>query len=241
MRRGDPARGGVAATSYTTALFLSRPHRFGAWVETPTGARYVHVPTSGRMHELLVPGAEVLIRPPARPGKTAGALVLVRHQGFWVSVDAQEPTRFARQALTAGAFPALAGYRTVRPEVRYGQSRIDFLLEGGPPGAPPALVEVKSVTLVVGGEARFPDAPTRRGARHLGELAAAAAQGWRAAVLFLIQRADATHFAPNRAADPVFAAALQAAVLAGVEVYAFRLRVGPGGTELDAQVPTRIR
>lgn len=219
------------------AHFVARLHRFGARVQVASGELYVHVPTSGRLRELLVPGAPVLIRPPARPGKTAGALVLVQHQGIWVSVDAQLPSRLVRGWLQRGQLPPFAGYRDVRPEAVFGGSRIDFMLTAGPLERPRALIEVKSVTLVVQGQALFPDAPTARGTRHVHELTAALAQGWRSAVVFVVQRSDAATFAANTASDPDFAAALRRAAAAGVEVYAYRCRVDPVAVTLDREIP----
>lgn len=225
--------------------FLERRNRFVARVALADGTeRLVHVASSGRMVDLLVTGARVVIEGEGKPGqKTAGRLAMVEHGGVWVSVDTAMPGRILRQAFAHGSLPAFAGYRTVRPEVPYGESRIDFLLTAE--GLPPCLVEVKSVTAVLPDPdgtlvARFPDAPTLRGARHLHELAAAVKDGYRAAVLFVAQRSDSQAFGPYDTVDPEFGASLRAVARQGVEVHAWRLRVTPEELALEAPLPLRF-
>ena len=85
------------------------------------------------------------------------------------------PNRLFARCLEEEGLPPFRGYPSWRAEVRWGQCRVDFLLEA--PGRPPCLVETKSCNLVEDGLALFPDAPTTRGTRHLLELAAAVQQG----------------------------------------------------------------
>ena len=124
-----------------------------------------------------------------------------------------------------------------RREVVYGDSRLDLLLSG-PRGA--CFIEVKSVTLVEDGVALFPDAPTERGRRHLGELVRAVEEGCRAAAVFVIQREDARACAPHDDADPAFGLALRDAVAAGVEVYAYVCRVTRRKIRLAHAVPVLL-
>jgi DNA-binding sugar fermentation-stimulating protein len=115
---------------------------------------------------------------------------------------------------------------------------LSLAASGRPNGAPrPCLLEVKSVTLVVDGLALFPDAVSQRATRHLRELMRAAAQGYRAAVLFVVQRQDAAAVAANGGTDPNFAAALAEAAQAGVELHARTCRVSPEGVVLGSTVP----
>ncbi len=193
-----------------------------------------HVPTSSRMRELLVPGAAVWLAPMGgAKRKTAWSLVLARHGETLVSVDSLAPNRLLAHALAAGAVPEFAGWALAKREAFYGHSRFDFQLARGEQRG---WVEAKSVTLVVDGTALFPDAPTERGARHLRELIDARRAGDRAAALFIIQRGDATQFAPNRALDPAFADALAAAIDAGVEAYAYACSVSEAEIALGGRV-----
>jgi sugar fermentation stimulation protein A len=159
-------------------------------------------------------------------------------EGRWVSVDARLPNDLVEEALHNGRLTPLAGYPTLRREVHYGRSRFDFQLTA--PGRPPCLVEVKSVTLVVDGLGCFPDAVTLRGRRHLNELAEAVEAGHRAAILFCLQRDDASGLRPHDEADPGFGRALREAAQRGVEVYAYTCRVEPGRIEITHSLPVHL-
>lgn len=214
------------------ARFLARPNRFIAHAALDGGEAVVcHVKNTGRCRELLVPGAAVYLERAANPArKTAYDLIAVEKGGRLINMDAQAPNRaFAEWART---FDPSA--ETVKPEFTFGQSRLDFCLEG-PQGL--HLVEVKGVTLEDGGHARFPDAPTERGIRHLHELMRAAALGHRATAFFVIQMEDVTDFAPNDDTHPAFGAALRQAAAAGVQVAAYSCRVTPDGMTIHRPVP----
>ena len=211
--------------------FLSRPNRFIALVDIDGAETVCHVKNTGRCRELLVPGAEVYLVPGTAPGrKTPYDLVAVDKSGVLINMDAQAPNRvFAEFARTFDP-QALA----VRPEFRFGDSRLDFCLER-PDGL--HLVEVKGVTLESGGHARFPDAPTERGVKHIRELMRAVEQGHRATAFFVVQMAQVTDFAPNDDTHPAFGAALRQAIAAGVQVVAYACRVTPDTMSIDRPVP----
>jgi len=219
--------------------FLGRRNRFAATVAIGGVSRLVHVPNSGRLRELLRPGAAVRVRP-APPGaarRTAGDLCLVRHAGTWVCVDNRVAVAVVAAALGAGWVPGLSGWRVLRREVRVGRHRFDLLLGRD---RRRALCEVKSVTLVEAGVARFPDAPTARGTAHMKTLGARARRGGAAVVCFLIQRPDAAALVPHAVHDPAFAAACRTAASGGVLLRAYTCRVTPGGIALARRVPVRL-
>jgi sugar fermentation stimulation protein A len=218
--------------------FVRRLNRFAATVLLDGGDERVHVRNSGRLRELLTVGRPVLLEPAGAEGRrTRFTLALVRARGSYVSLDAHLPNDLVAVSLARGAVAGFRGYRILRREVVIGRHRVDFLLGRG---ARECLLEVKSVTLVRGKTAYFPDAPTTRGSAHLEQLIAARASGRLAAMLFVIQRADALAFAPNRWTDPVFASALERAAQAGVRVRAMTCRVTRVGVRLDRCIPVLV-
>jgi sugar fermentation stimulation protein A len=216
--------------------FVARDNRFRVTAEVGGKQIWAHLPNSGRLGELLVPGKRVILVEKLAAGRKTGYdLSLVEHEGRWVSVDARLPNDLVEEALAARRLEPLAGYPAVRREVSYGRSRFDFLLEA--PDRPPCLIEVKSITLVVDGLGCFPDAVTSRGRKHVNELAHAAGAGYRAAVVFCVQRDDVKGVRPHDESDPDFGRALRDAAAQGVEVYAYACSVEPGNVEIGARLP----
>lgn len=214
-----------------SAKFISRPNRFIAVAEVDGREEVCHVLNTGRMRELLLPGAEIFLRPADNKSrKTAFDLVAVNTKNGVVNIDSLAPNKVAAEYIPT-MFP---GCRLIKPETKYKNSRFDFYIEDK---FDKIFLEVKGVTLNRDGIAMFPDAPTLRGAKHLRELAAAKAQGYRAAVLFVIAMKGIFSFAPNRETDPDFADALLGAARAGVEIYAADCRVEPDFIAADNKIP----
>jgi sugar fermentation stimulation protein A len=215
--------------------FVGRLNRFAAEVRLGRTVHRVHVANSGRLGELLYPGARVFTHPVTTAGRsTSHDLVLVRHGGVLVSVDSRAPSAIAAEAFLSVGVPPLSRVQAVHREAPLGRSRIDLCVrtaEGE------WLVEVKGCTLVCEGTAIFPDAPTARGRRHVEALAEHVARGGRAMVLFVIQRPDAASFRPNWTTDAAFAAALATAEGAGVVVRAHTCSVSTEEIALGAAVP----
>jgi len=202
----------------------------------------VHMADPGRLRELLIPGKRVWVRWAASPTrKTRWSAVLVESpdgEGL-VSVNTTMPNALVHRALEMEALPEVHPWTLHQAEWTHGRSRLDFLLTAPGEDRPSLVMEVKSVTLVEeDGIARFPDAVTARGARHVLELAQMARSGdYEAAILFVLQRDDAGAIEAARSIDPGFADALAEAREAGVRVFGRRCRVTKEALELGAGVP----
>lgn len=213
--------------------FLDRPNRFIAHVETSEGLQICHVKNTGRCRELLVPGAVVYLeRAENFARKTAYDLIAVNKSGLLINMDAQAPNQVFDEWVRAGGF--CSDVLSVRPEYCYGSSRIDFCLET-PRGL--HLVEVKGVTLEENGHARFPDAPTERGLKHIHELWRAKEEGLEASLFFVVQMEGMQDVRPNDATHPAFGEALREAARAGVHVEAYDCTVTPNSIAIRRQVP----
>ena len=219
----------------TEGRFLERLNRFVARVEIGGQAETVHVKNTGRCRELLRPGARVWCAASDNPArKTQYDLITVEKGRYLINMDSQAPNAAVKEWLEAGG---LGPAELVRPEQTYGSSRFDFFLRREGKGM---YLEVKGVTLEEDGVCRFPDAPTERGARHLRELMAARAEGFDAAVLFVIQMRPVRWLRPNDKTDPAFGQALREAAAAGVQVLAVDCRVTPDTMEIGDFVEVRL-
>lgn len=223
--------------------FLERPYRFTALVRLPrAGIIHAHVPHTGRLPDLLVPGNECFVdnigASPTR--RTEYTLSLVRTQGGVLGcIDTSIPNKLARIAAQAAVIPTLEGWRYEAHEYTWGDSRVDLLLRS-PSGRKLALVEVKSVTWTVDGWAQFPDSPTSRGVKHLHNLAAAKAAGMRAVQLYIVQRGDSAKFRPAAEVDQEYAQACTEVKGRGVEFLALVCSVAPQGLAITGRIPVRL-
>lgn len=224
---------------------IKRYKRFLADVALDTGETVTATcPNTGSMMGLATPGAVVwLSASPSPTRKYAHTWELVEadlgHGPTLVGINTNHPNRLVSDAISAGAIPEVAGYASLRREVKYGlSSRIDILLEDPSKGL--AYVEIKNVHLSRKlGLAEFPDSVTERGVKHLVELSRMVAAGHRAVMLYLIQRADAEAFALAHDIDPRYAGAFAEARAAGVEAIAYACDLSPTEIAITRPVPFR--
>ena len=219
-------------------IFQERLNRFSAFVKVEDKVLLTYLPNPGRMHELLIPGTEVVLTEAANENRKTGYdMIGVSYNGQRVSVDSRVPNKLVLEALRNQDIEELSEYNIIKPEFGYGHSRLDFLLTNKHESC---LLEVKSATLVKDGVAMFPDAVTERGKRHVNELTKAKKEGYRACILFLVQRTDAHSFSPSDETDPEFGKALRNAVAEGVEVYAYKTEISPNFSLLSLSSKLRI-
>ncbi|MBR2557178.1 MAG: DNA/RNA nuclease SfsA [Methanobrevibacter sp.] len=215
---------------YVKGIFKNRPNRFIAEVEVEGNIEIAHVPNTGRCKELLVEGAVVWLKPSDNPNrKTKFSLHFVENKGVLVSLYSQQANSIVYDAIVDDKIKELSGYSYHQREKTVDNSRIDIYLANREEDCcgmnflvDSCYVEVKGVTLIIDGEARFPDAPTERGAKHLKELIKLKKSGNRCVVFFLIQHPAGNFFRPNWDNDPKFSQTLNDAYDAGVEILVYR-------------------
>ncbi|MBD2310644.1 DNA/RNA nuclease SfsA [Desertifilum sp. FACHB-1129] len=212
-------------------ILVKRYKRFFADIELATGEVVTaHCPNTGPMTGICQIGNPVYVsynNDPKRKLRYTWEMIQVTdNEPTWVGVNTALPNRLIKIALQKQLFPELGDYQDIRPEVAYGSSRVDFLLTGEK--TRPIYLEVKNTTWVKGRLALFPDTVTTRGQKHLRELAALLPEA-RAVMLYLINRADCTEFAPGTSADPVYGKLFNEAIALGLEVLPCRFAVSPQG------------
>lgn len=236
MRFPDPLIRGTLVRRYK---------RFLADVElAPDQVVTAHCPNPGSMTSVDETGSEVWLSPARNPErKLRYTWELIKVGDGLVGINTSHPNALVEEAIHAGRILELAGYGSVRREVKYGRnSRIDLLLEEGK--RPPCYVEVKNVTMKRDrsptAPAEFPDAVTARGAKHLDELRDMVEGGARAVMFYLVQREDSRQLAIADDVDPTYASRLARAVSMGVEVVCYGCRLSVSGITVAGPIAAQI-
>jgi len=223
-----------------TGVLLKRYKRFLADIKLADGKILtVHCPNSGSMRGCSDPGSPVLISHSDNPKrKYAWTLEMVQVGDIWIGVNTARTNKIVHEALTKGVIDVWGEILSIKPEVRVSEkSRLDFLLKTQ---HGPVYIEVKNCSLAENGTALFPDAVTSRGTRHLVELAQLADQGYQSAVLFCVQRSDASRFAPATKIDPQYSRTLAKVQQQGVQILAYQARVCPEEIVLADRLPVIV-
>lgn len=219
-------------------IFLKRPNRFIAYVNINGKDEVVHVKNTGRCKELLQDNARVICQKSDNPNrKTQYDLISVYKGDRLINMDSQAPNKVFKEFLEQGKFRENLTY--IKPEYKYGNSRIDFYCEDSENNR--YLIEVKGVTLEKNNVVLFPDAPTERGVKHIQELIKARKEeNIKTVIAFVIQMDKVDYFTPNRETHPEFADVLLRAEKAGVEILCLTCQVEENSLEIKSSVPYEL-
>ncbi|GFI62129.1 sugar fermentation stimulation protein A [Clostridiales bacterium] len=220
------------------AIFVKRLNRFLAEVIINGKNEMVHVKNTGRLRELLIDETKVFLEESDNADrKTKYSLIAVYKEGEIVNIDSQAPNIVAYEAIKKGVIKELGIPDIIKKEVKYKNSRFDIYYEVcGTKG----FVEVKGVTLDENKTAKFPDAPTKRGTKHIRELIDAHREGYECSILFVIQMKGTEKFCPNAERDLEFAKALEDANTEGVNILAYDCIVGKNSMEIDRKIKAEM-
>ena len=225
------------------ATLVRRYKRFLADATLSSGAMVtVHCPNPGAMTGLAEPGSRIWLEPNDDPKKKLkfGWRLNELGEGHWAGIDTGVPNKAVAEALSQKAISEVADYRTIKAEVPYGdRSRVDFLLSDGT--GLDAYLEVKNVHLCREGDlAEFPDSVTKRGTKHLNELAKVAESGHRAIMLYFVQRTDCRRLALAADIDAAYAEASLAAKKSGVEILAYGANISTTGVTIGDAIAVEL-
>lgn len=219
---------------------IKRYKRFLADVELNDSTITIHCPNTGAMTGCATPGDQVWFSTSDNPKRKYPNTWELNHnhQGHWIGINTARANHIVKDALEQNQISALNNYSTIRSEVKYGDenSRIDLLLHND--DKPDCYIEVKSVTLLgEEGQGYFPDAVSTRGQKHIRELAAMAAKGNRAVLLFLVQHSGIEKVSPAHHIDEQYGQLLIEAIKQGIEVLCYRTKLSPEAVTIEKQIP----
>ena len=223
------------------AIFIERPNRFITIIEIGGKKHKSHLPDPGRLKELLIPGVSLVVRPAPENKKrsTAFTTIMVNLKGQWISLVSTLPNQFVKYSFLNKCIPIFQRYKLVKPETAIRNHRLDFLLSNK--SGKNFFLEVKSVTFVEDGIAKFPDAVTTRGINHAKILTDLVKEGEFAGILFVCQRPDATLFEPMWDRDPMFSNVLFNAYKMGVKVWCITLNISKTEISFNKEIPVNFK
>jgi len=217
-------------------IFLNRPNRFLAVVIINNVEHMVHVKNTGRCKEILYPGQKVILQYHNENSKrkTKYSLIGVWKEDMLINIDSQVPNSVVYDAIKDNLIPEILSPTLIKREKTFGNSRFDIYYENA---NSKGFVEVKGVTLEENSIAKFPDAPTLRGTKHILELIQAKESGYNAFIIFLIQMKGPIGFIPNTIMDHDFSSALLLAKSKGVNIKAFDSIVKEDSIAFGNEIP----
>ncbi len=227
-------------------VFVARPNRFVAHTEIGGVFHIAHVKNTGRCRELLTDRATIYLEKSGNPHRKTGySLITVEKNGRLFNMDSQAPNKVCLEGIMSGTIrlPGILGPITlVQPEKVYGGSRLDLYLEAETTSGilQRILIEVKGVTLEENNIARFPDAPTERGLKHVNELRHAASEGYLTYIIFILQMKGIQHFEPNDQMHGAFGEALRLAAGEGVHILAYDCDITSDSIMVADMVPVHL-
>ncbi|MGB2303608.1 MAG: DNA/RNA nuclease SfsA [Candidatus Puniceispirillales bacterium] len=224
-------------------ILIKRYKRFLADVDFGDHIEVTHCPNPGAMTGLKEPGSRVWCSRSDNPKrKLPYTLELIEADDTLVGINTNRPNAIAHEALINGVISAFRPYQTIQREYSWAKgTRFDFKLDDADDNSPAMLLEIKNVHLRLSDPdepdtVAFPDSITERGTKHLQELIKAKKDGWRAALLFVVQREDSNKMVIAENIDPIYAKTLRTAYEHGVEIMAWRCNITKNAITLSNKI-----
>lgn len=219
------------------AIILKRYKRFLSDIKLSSGEVVnAHVPNTGSMTNCWEEGWKVLLTKSDDPKRKLKYTLEMTHNGdTWISVNTSMTNKIAKEAIELDYIKELKGYKELKAEKKVYDSRIDFFLSDHKSKSD-CYVEVKNVTLNKGDRAIFPDSVSTRGQKHLKDLMKLKSEGYRACMLYIVNREDVISFSPAKEIDPEYARLLKEAKQNGVEILAYQTTLNDSGITVSKKL-----
>jgi len=218
--------------------FIDRPNRFIANVIIDGKGEKVHVKNTGRCKEILKEGTTIFLEKSSNPNrKTRYSLISAYKKDSLINIDSQVPNTVVYDSILNNKVDEIKDIDLLKREVTFSNSRFDLYFEKG---KDKGFVEVKGVTLEKNGLSMFPDAPTKRGTKHILEMIKAVEEGYKGYIFFLVQMENIKHFTPNTSMDESFSRALIKAKEKGVNILSYNTVVKKDSIVLNEKVEVLI-
>lgn len=198
-----------------------------------------HCPNSGSMKGIPLSNSPVMVSFNPLPSRKYQYTLEIVHNGkTWIGINTMYPNCLVEEGIINGTVAELNPYCSIKREVVCSdKSRLDLMVKQSDSIC---FVEVKNVTLAEGRRALFPDSVTVRGQKHLLELIRLKKSGYRAIMIYVVQRSDCIDMGAAWNIDPEYAEKLVTAVKEGVEIYAYQAEVSPQEIILIRRIPIEI-
>ena len=223
-----------------SGLLIKRYKRFFADVKVKNKTLIAHCPNSGSMMGLLNQGNKVWITEASnKKRKLKYTLQIIEKNGSKIGVNTHFTNKIVAHGLQNNLIKNFKKTIKVKSEQVFGENtRFDFYLEDG---NIKSFLEVKSVTLKRKNRiAEFPDSVTSRGTKHLNELINATKKGFKAYLLFVVQRDDCDKLEIAKDIDPVYSETLIKAVKNNVKVLCYDCKFSSKGIILNKKIKFQI-
>ena len=223
-----------------SGLFIKRYKRFFVDVKLKNKIVTAHCANSGSMMGLLNKDNKVWITEATnKKRKLKYTLQIIEENGSKVGVNTHLTNKIVNHALVNNLIEGFSNKIKIKSEQVFGTStRFDFFLEER---KTKSFLEVKNVTLKRKSKvAEFPDSVTSRGTKHLNELINATKKGYKAYMLYVIQRDDCDKFEIAKDIDPEYSKTLIKAVKNNVKILCYDCKFSPKGIILNNKIRFQI-
>ena len=195
-----------------------------------------HCPNTGSMMGLLDKDNIVFFSKSDKPDrKLKYTLEIIKAKNKLVGINTHLTNKIVLEALTNKKVKDLIKYNTIKSEVKFSKkTRFDFLISNN---KEKCFVEVKNVTLSRKNKiAEFPDSPTARGIKHLNDLCLSKKKGFKAFILYLIQRNDCESFSIAADIDLDYKVSLEKALKSGVKLLCYDCKLDGDEIKLNKEI-----